>query len=86
MDYRVMGCMDAACGLGWRHLPAMFRAQLERHRPFDADREQRMRDDSIGTARVDVTVEQVAEAGRISHRPAFIDFADERLRFGSNQR
>ncbi len=44
-----------------------------------------MRDDALGAARIDITVEHVAEASRVGHRPTLVNLAQVRLGPGSDQ-
>ena len=79
--------MDAARRLalgefGFAHLVV----QSDRGRPFDTDREDRMRDDTVGAPRVEIAGQVVLERCRVSHRPARIDFGRGGADFGSNQR
>jgi hypothetical protein len=79
--------MNPARGLR-RHEPGIAKppARLHDHRPLVANRKQRMRDQLVAPARVEITIEPIAEARRVGHRPARIDLVRQKLRRRAHDR
>src|SRR6266849_10158335 len=86
MENHVLRGMDTARRLGLRERAARLGADGKRRRPFEAYREQRMRNDPLRATRIEIACGGVVDTGGVRHGPARVDFTRNWPRRNSNQR